>query len=72
MLLCRFLYALKGAPTPQVLTAIRTVLQALALMLVAYASSGSIFGQRPQKTDRHKHNVSMPLLCAPVHSRAFL
>ncbi|CAK0743539.1 hypothetical protein CVIRNUC_001478 [Coccomyxa viridis] len=51
----RYLYALKGPPTPQALTAIRTVLQALALMLVAYASSGSIFGQPPQKTDRHKH-----------------
>ena len=65
---CRYLYALKGPPTPQALTAIRTALQALALMLVAYTSSGSIFGQPTQKTDRHKHTVSMHLPCASTRS----
>ena len=64
VLLCRYLYALEGPPSPQALTAVRTALQALALMLVAAASTGSITGQSPQKAGRRDDTVSLPLLCA--------
>ena len=51
---CRFLYFLKGPPSPEALTAVRAVLQVLALMAVAFASSGSIWGDSSRSTDSRK------------------
>ncbi|CAL5219340.1 g1154 [Coccomyxa viridis] len=48
----RFLYSLNGPPSPEVLTAVRAVLQALSLVLVALVSSGNVVGDKSQRPDK--------------------
>ena len=60
---CRFLYSLNGPPSPEVLTAVRAVLQALTLMSVALVSSGSVLGDRSQKPGKDTPKVNAP--CFP-------
>ena len=54
---CRFLYALNGPPSPEVLTAVRAVLQAISLMLVALVSSGNLLGDKSQRADKDAAKV---------------
>lgn len=54
---CRFLYSLNGPPSPEVLTAVRAVLQALSLVLVALVSSGNVVGDKSQRPDKDTAKV---------------
>ena len=57
---CRFLYSLKGPPSPEVLTAVRAILQALTLVSVTLFSSGSLSGGKAEKPGRDTAKVHRP------------
>ena len=56
-LACRYLYSLNGPPSPEVLTAVRAVLQATSLVLVALVSSGNFLGDKSQRADKDAAKV---------------